>query len=69
MVAVSDKQTIHDVINELASPVEDDRYTDPTEARKKAMAYLARREYGHLELCAKLETAGFLSAVAAANQA
>ncbi len=66
MVAVSDKQTIHDVINDLAAPVEDDRYPDPTEARKKAMNYLARREYGHQELRAKLETAGFLPDVSAA---
>ena len=63
---MSDKQTIHDAINEFVPPVEDDRYSSPTEARKKAMDYLARREYGHLELCAKLETAGFLPAVAAA---
>ncbi len=63
---MSEKSTIHDVINEIVPPVEDDRYSSPTEARKKAMDYLARREYGHLELCTKLEAAGFLPAVAAA---
>ena len=46
-----------------------DRSSDPPEARKKAMDYLARREYGQKELCAKLVAAGFdertaLSAVA-----
>ncbi len=66
IAAVSDKPTIHNVIEELVPPVEDDRYADPIEARKKAMNYLARREYGHRELCAKLEAAGFLRDVAAA---
>jgi len=32
---------------------------DPLEARKKAMDYLARREYGCKELCAKLVSGGF----------
>lgn len=38
---------------------EEDRYADPAEARKKAMDYLARREYGRQELCRKLDDAGF----------
>lgn len=66
MAAMSEKTTIHDVIEELVPPVGDDRFTDPIEARKKAMDYLARREYGHRELCVKLETAGFLPDVAGA---
>ena len=37
----------------------EDRYSDPVEARKKAMDYLARREHGRGELLAKLEKAGF----------
>jgi regulatory protein len=37
----------------------DDRSGDPLEARKKAMDYLARREYGQKELCARLVAAGF----------
>jgi regulatory protein len=46
-----------------------ERAADPLEARKKAMDYLARREYGGKELSAKLVGAGFdeptaLSAVA-----
>jgi regulatory protein len=35
------------------------RATDPLEARKKAMDYLARREYGRKELTAKLVSGGF----------
>ena len=37
----------------------DDRFSNPVEARKKAMDYLARREYGHSELQTKLQRAGF----------
>ncbi len=37
----------------------DDKFTNPVEARKKAMDYLARREHGRGELLAKLERAGF----------
>ena len=37
----------------------DDRFSDPIEARKKAMDYLARREHGRSELLHKLEKAGF----------
>jgi regulatory protein len=36
-----------------------DSFSDPIAARRKAMDYLARREYGRLELQAKLENAGF----------
>jgi regulatory protein len=38
---------------------EPDRFSDPLEARKKAMDYLARREYGQKELRARLVAAGF----------
>ncbi|MEX0976822.1 MAG: regulatory protein RecX [Woeseia sp.] len=37
----------------------DDRFSNPVEARKKAMDYLARRDYGHTELQMKLQRAGF----------
>ena len=37
----------------------DDRFSDPTEARKKAMDYLARREHGRVELHGKLTKFGF----------
>ena len=57
------------VINELNAdlfqPEEVDRFGDPKEARKKAMDYLARREYGQDELVRKLESAGYASEVAA----
>lgn len=51
-------------INELHSDLfagdgEEARYCDPQEARKKAMDYLARREYGQQELKKKLAGAGF----------
>jgi regulatory protein len=42
----------------------EDRFTDPIEARKKAMDYLARREHGLSELTRKLTTFGFDSDVA-----
>jgi regulatory protein len=46
--------------------VTEHRLADPVEARKKAMDYLARREYGRAELAAKLEAAGFDATVAGA---
>ncbi len=55
-------EKVHSV-NELNkdpfTPGEDDPFCDPIAARKKAMNYLARREYGRLELQGKLEGAGF----------
>ena len=50
---------------DLFQPEEVDRFGDPKEARKKAMDYLARREYGFDELVKKLVTAGFYADVAA----
>lgn len=44
-----------------------DRYSDPREARKKAMDYLARREYGRQELQLKLMGAGFEKPIAQAT--
>jgi len=41
-----------------------ERFSSPLEARKKAMDFLARREYGRQELCAKLVAAGFDEQVA-----
>ena len=55
-------ETVHSVneLNkDLFTPGEDDPFCDPIAARKKAVDYLARREYGRLELQAKLEGAGF----------
>ncbi len=36
-----------------------DRFSDPVEARKKAMDYLARREHSRHELSRKMEKVGF----------
>jgi regulatory protein len=36
-----------------------DRFSDPVEARKKAMDYLARREHSRDELCRKMGKVGF----------
>lgn len=55
-------------INELHQDVfeagEVDSFGEAREARRKAMDYLARREYGRLELQAKLENAGFAAGAA-----
>ena len=44
--------------------MDDDKFLDPIEARKKAMDYLARREHGRGELLDKLTRFGFDPAVA-----
>jgi len=38
---------------------DEERFSNPVEARKKAMDLLARREHGSVELARKLEKAGF----------
>ena len=43
---------------------DDNRFSDPIEARKKAMDYLARREHGRAELLKKLTRFGFDADVA-----
>ena len=43
---------------------DDDRFSNPTEARKKAMDYLARREHGRMELINKLTKYGFNANIA-----
>lgn len=50
---------VHEDISDLLSTVEEDRFASPLEARKKAMDFLARREYGHTELIRKLAEKGF----------
>jgi regulatory protein len=44
---------------DLFNPEDVDSFADPIQARRTALDYLARREYGRLELQAKLESAGF----------
>ena len=53
------EKSINEVITDLVPPDEVDRFSDPKEARKKAMDLLARREHAFDELCRKLEKAGF----------
>jgi regulatory protein len=62
---VSEAKSINEINTDLFLPEEVDRYSNPVEARKKAMDYLARREYGRMELVKKLLKFGFEPDVAA----
>jgi len=62
---MSGRTSINELNADLFQQEEVDRFADPKEARKKAMDYLARREYGHEELINKLATAGFDADIAA----
>jgi len=57
---VSERRSINELNADLFRPEEVDRYADPREIGRKAMDYLARREYGRDELVMKLTNAGFL---------
>ncbi|MCH9695100.1 MAG: recombination regulator RecX [Gammaproteobacteria bacterium] len=50
---------VHEEITDLLSD-EDDRFSCPKEIRKKAMDFLARREYGQRELIRKLADKGYM---------
>jgi regulatory protein len=50
---------VREEISDLLSDQEEDRFASPLEARKKAMDFLARREYGQTELIKKLADKGF----------
>lgn len=50
---------VHEEISDLLPGKEEDRFSSPGEARKKAMDFLARREYGQTELTRKLADKGF----------
>jgi regulatory protein len=52
-------QPVHEEISDLLSERKEDRFSSPKEARKKAMDFLARREYGQQELINKLSGKGF----------
>ena len=52
-------QQLHEEISDLLSDEEEDRFSCPLEARKKAMDFLARREYGQKELIKKLADKGY----------
>ena len=61
---MQDEPSIHETLNDLLPPTEEDRFSDPVEARKKAMDYLARREHARGELLDKLTKAGFQADIA-----
>ena len=50
---------VHEDIGDLLSDQEEDRFACPKEIRKKAMDFLARREYGFEELVKKLADKGY----------
>ena len=52
-------QELHEEISDLLSAAGEDRFCSPLEARKKAMDFLARREYGQAELIRKLADKGY----------
>ena len=51
---------LHEEISDLLSDGEEDLFSCPKEIRKKAMDFLARREYGQVELIKKLADKGYL---------
>ncbi len=51
--------SVHEDISDLLSDLEEDRFSCPLEIRKKAMDFLARREYGQAELIRKLADKGY----------
>ncbi len=57
-------QPVHEEISDLLSGKEEDRFSCPKAARKKAMDFLARREYGQAELIRKLADKGFVRDIA-----
>lgn len=57
-------QELHEEISDLLSDEGEDRFSCPQEARKKAMDFLARREYGQTELIRKLADRGYDRSVA-----
>ena len=50
---------VREEISDLLSSEREDRFFCPKEARKKAMDFLARREYGQRELIRKLANKGY----------
>lgn len=57
--SVTAAKSINELNSDLSKQAVDARFQSPVEARKKAMDYLARREYGRHELEKKLVKAGF----------
>ena len=52
-------QPVHEEISDLLADEGEDRFSCPKEIRKKAMDFLARREYGRAELARKLADKGY----------
>ncbi len=50
---------VHEDVAEILAGDADDRFSCPKEIRKKAMDFLARREYGQAELVRKLADKGY----------
>ena len=65
MRAITFMRSVHEEISDLLPKEEEDRFASPLEARKKAMDFLARREYGQTELIRKLADKGYDYDVAA----
>ncbi|TDJ34615.1 MAG: regulatory protein RecX [Gammaproteobacteria bacterium] len=61
---MSEIESVKELNADRFSSEEVDRFSDPGEARKTAMGYLARREYGQHELEQKLLAAGFAAVTA-----
>jgi regulatory protein len=57
--AADSPRSVNELNSDLFAAEPDDRFQNRVEARKKAMDYLARREYGRHELERKLAKAGF----------
>ena len=55
---------LHEEISDLLAGEGEDRFSCPKETRKKAMDFLARREYGQTELIRKLSDKGYDHSVA-----
>jgi regulatory protein len=55
----SELKPLQQEISDLLTDASEDRFSSPIEARKKAMDFLARREYGRAELTTKLIGKGF----------
>ncbi len=56
-------QPVHEEIRELTGDDPDDRFACPKEIRKKAMDFLALRDYGRAELVLKLANKGYKRSV------
>lgn len=56
-------QPVHEEISDLLGESQEDRFSCPKAIRKKAMDFLARREYGQAELIRKLADKGYQRAV------